>query len=85
MCQLQPAKQAGTIRIETQSPGTRVLLLAGQPLNEPICNYGPFVLNNEKQLQEAFDDFRAGRNGFEAAPKWKSEIRKLKNKRSTSA
>lgn len=61
-----------------------MLLLAGKPIGEPIVNYGPFVLNTEEQLNQAFDDFRSGRNGFEAAPKWRSEIRNMKNKRSTS-
>jgi redox-sensitive bicupin YhaK (pirin superfamily) len=40
---------------------SRLLLLAGQPLNEPIARRGPFVMNNETQLREAFDDYQAGR------------------------
>ena len=62
-----------------------MLLLAGQPLDEPIANYGPFVLNTETQLKEAFDDFNMGRNGFENARTWRSKIRDMKNeKRATS-
>ena len=41
----------------------RVLLIAGQPLNEPIAQYGPFVMNTREQLMEAVDDFRNGRLG----------------------
>jgi redox-sensitive bicupin YhaK (pirin superfamily) len=40
---------------------SRLLLVAGQPLNEPIARRGPFVMNNEAQLREAFDDYQAGR------------------------
>jgi len=41
--------------------GTRAILLAGQPLHEPIAQYGPFVMNTRQELMQAVDDFRAGR------------------------
>ncbi len=41
--------------------GAGVLLLAAQPLNEPIVRAGPFVLNTEAELREAIDDFQNGR------------------------
>jgi redox-sensitive bicupin YhaK (pirin superfamily) len=41
----------------------RVLVIAGQPLHEPVVAYGPFVMNTEEQIREAFADYRAGRFG----------------------
>jgi redox-sensitive bicupin YhaK (pirin superfamily) len=40
---------------------TRALLIAGKPLNEPIAQYGPFVMNTHEQIFQAVEDFRAGR------------------------
>lgn len=40
-----------------------VLLLSGEPLNEPIVGYGPFVMNSEKEISAAVDDFNSGRFG----------------------
>ena len=40
--------------------GTRVLLIAGRPLREPIAQYGPFVMNTRAQLMQAVEDFNNG-------------------------
>ncbi|MCH8056680.1 MAG: hypothetical protein IIB78_02300 [Proteobacteria bacterium] len=40
---------------------TRFLLLAGKPLNEPIVNWGPFVMNTQEQIEQAIEDYRRGR------------------------
>lgn len=50
------------LRAGTDSPeGARALLIAGQPLREPIAQYGPFVMNTREQLMEAVEDFQNGR------------------------
>ena len=47
----------------TATEDAQVILIAGQPLNEPIAQYGPFVMNTEAEIHQAIQDFRAGRLG----------------------
>jgi quercetin 2,3-dioxygenase len=45
----------------TATADARVLIIAGQPLNEPISQYGPFVMNTQEEIMQTLMDYRAGK------------------------
>ena len=45
------------------SERAQALLLTGVPLREPVVQYGPFVMNTEKEIVQAIEDYQAGRLG----------------------
>jgi len=58
------ANEAGTDGVQiTATVDARVILIAGQPLHEPIAQYGPFVMNTKEEIMQAVSDYRSGRMG----------------------
>lgn len=60
---VQFKNEAGEIRIRA-SKKSILLVLSGEPLNEPYVGYGPFVMNTEEEIRQAIEDYNAGKFGF---------------------
>lgn len=52
----------------------RLIVVAGLPLDQPVIQYGPFVLTDASQVRQAMFDYSTHTNGFERAKDWASEI-----------
>lgn len=50
-----------TLRAEQDSV---VLVLSGEPIGEPIASYGPFVMNTQREIMQAIEDFNGGKFGY---------------------
>ncbi|MSO73751.1 MAG: hypothetical protein EXQ99_01160 [Alphaproteobacteria bacterium] len=44
-----------------QKKSVRFILVAGKPLNEPVVNYGPFVMNTQDEIRQAVANYQSGR------------------------
>ena len=59
--ELAVLSEGASVRISGREAPSRVLVVAGQPLQEPVARYGPFVMNTPEQIHQAIADFRAGK------------------------
>ena len=57
---LDTAGEGVTIEANNEA---KVLLLAGQPIDEPVVGYGPFVMNTREEIAQAIEDFNGGKFG----------------------
>lgn len=60
---IQFANEAGQIHFKA-SKKSILLVLSGEPLNEPYVSYGPFVMNTEEEIHQAVNDYKEGKFGF---------------------
>jgi redox-sensitive bicupin YhaK (pirin superfamily) len=71
----QAVTEAQIARLSTAGEGINIkadsdavlLILSGEPIDEPVVGYGPFVMNSETEIREAISDFNAGRFGTTTA------------------
>ncbi len=56
------SEEGDTVTLEAKTD-TQLLILSGEPIREPVASYGPFVMNTREELQQAVEDYRAGRMG----------------------
>ncbi|KAF9966557.1 hypothetical protein BGZ70_001966 [Mortierella alpina] len=65
---------ADAVKITTKEEDAHFVLIAGEPLKEPIVQHGPFVMNSKEEIYGTFVDYQNSQNGFERAKNWKSTI-----------
>uniref|UniRef100_A0A3Q3GKK0 Pirin n=1 Tax=Labrus bergylta TaxID=56723 RepID=A0A3Q3GKK0_9LABR len=64
--------------VKFENKGSEVshfVLIAGEPIKEPVVQHGPFVMTTEEEIRQAIRDYSTGTNGFERAVNWRSKIR----------
>ncbi|XP_069493279.1 pirin isoform X3 [Ambystoma mexicanum] len=64
-----------TVSFENKDPEKcHFVLIAGEPIGEPVVQHGPFVMNSQEEILQTIADYQNARNGFERAKAWKSKI-----------
>lgn len=61
--QIAPLSPSGESVLLEAKAESLLLVLSGEPINEPVASYGPFVMNSEAELRQAVEDYQAGRMG----------------------
>ncbi|KAI0064616.1 pirin domain-containing protein [Artomyces pyxidatus] len=62
------------VTVTATQDGSDFVLIAGEPLDQEVYQYGPFVMTSREEIQKTFNDYRSGTNGFEKVHTWKSKI-----------
>ncbi|KAF9162076.1 hypothetical protein BGX20_001862 [Mortierella sp. AD010] len=62
------------LKVQTKDEGAHFVVLTGKPLKEPVIQNGLFVVNAKQGVDQALEDFREFKNGFEKAKEWRSKI-----------
>lgn len=73
------------VKLEAGEEDCYILLLQGKPINEPVVQYGPFVMNTEAEIQDAFEDFRKTHFGGWPWPSYEHAHSKHKGRFSLNA
>jgi len=62
------------VALAAEEDNTRMVLCAGEPLNQTVFQYGPFVMTTREEIMQTLQDYSMGINGFEKVHVWKSKI-----------
>ena len=63
IAQVAPLSTSGESALLEAKAQSLVLVLSGEPINEPVASYGPFVMNTQAELRQAAEDYHAGKMG----------------------
>ncbi|ETI44983.1 hypothetical protein F442_08268 [Phytophthora nicotianae P10297] len=63
----------GVLLTAADNDKLEVIVMTGEPLNEPVVQDGLFVMSSNEEIRQTFEDFRLAQNGFENARTWKSK------------
>ena len=50
-----------TLKVKSGKDGARFVVIAGKPIGAPVIQYGPFVMNTQEEIQQAFADYHSGK------------------------
>ncbi|KAF8590579.1 pirin domain-containing protein [Ramaria rubella] len=71
---LSAASNETGVAVDATKDDTEFVLIAGEPLDQEVVQYGPFVMTTKAEIQQTLVDYQLGRNGFEKVHTWQSEI-----------
>ncbi|KAI5122940.1 hypothetical protein M0805_006822 [Coniferiporia weirii] len=71
---LSANKNETGVQLTAIEDNTELVLISGEPLDQTVFQYGPFVMTSREEVQQTLMDYQLAKNGFERAHSWKSEI-----------
>jgi quercetin 2,3-dioxygenase len=77
-------RDAGELVLEADSEAT-LLVLSGEPIDEPIVGYGPFVMNTQEEIGQAIADFKSGKLGVKRESRMQAKVREPQQMNATFA
>ncbi len=57
------SREGDGLSLTAEDGGAKLLLMSGEPIDEPVVGYGPFVMNSLDEIQQAYEEFQQGRMG----------------------
>ena len=77
VCVLENHGEGEILHKFASKTGGKFLFIGGEPIGEPMINKGPFAMNTQEEVEQAYKDYKETTNGFEDAKNWSSKIKYL--------